>query len=159
MHTYLRISLTERCNLRCLYCMPAEGIELSPRDELLTNEEIMRLVGLPMLAAGSPAPPALTDPVVWQQAMPEPGKREAESGPHAPGALASLALGTAVVVRCAECPNTCVFCLSQRNAVSIVQGASERVAIGHQCTCAVCLCAHAEHHNRARALHDWDVAR
>lgn len=47
MHTYLRISLTERCNLRCLYCMPAEGVELSPRDELLTNEEIMRLVRAP----------------------------------------------------------------------------------------------------------------
>ncbi len=44
MHTYLRISLTERCNLRCHYCMPAEGIELSPREELLTTEEIMRLV-------------------------------------------------------------------------------------------------------------------
>ncbi len=44
MHTYLRISLTERCNLRCSYCMPAEGIELSPREALLTTEEIMRLV-------------------------------------------------------------------------------------------------------------------
>ena len=47
MHTYLRISLTERCNLRCHYCMPAEGIELSPREELLTTEEITRLVRNP----------------------------------------------------------------------------------------------------------------
>lgn len=42
-HTYLRISLTERCNLRCQYCMPAEGVDLSPRDALLSFEEIERL--------------------------------------------------------------------------------------------------------------------
>ena len=45
-HTYLRISLTERCNLRCQYCMPAEGVALSPRDHLLTFEEIERLARL-----------------------------------------------------------------------------------------------------------------
>ncbi len=43
-HNYLRISLTERCNLRCLYCMPEEGVDLSPSSELLTTEEILRLV-------------------------------------------------------------------------------------------------------------------
>ncbi|PPQ79423.1 hypothetical protein CVT25_002693 [Psilocybe cyanescens] len=45
-HNYLRISLTERCNLRCFYCMPSEGIELSPDGKLLTNEEIIRLATL-----------------------------------------------------------------------------------------------------------------
>ena len=45
-HTYLRISLTERCNLRCQYCMPADGIALSPRDHILTFEEIERLARL-----------------------------------------------------------------------------------------------------------------
>jgi hypothetical protein len=45
-HTYLRISLTERCNLRCKYCMPAEGVELSPSDTLLSTEEIMRLASV-----------------------------------------------------------------------------------------------------------------
>ncbi|WP_106793425.1 GTP 3',8-cyclase MoaA [Aquimarina sp. Aq78] len=39
-HNYLRISLTERCNLRCTYCMPADGIQLSPKDHLMTYEEI-----------------------------------------------------------------------------------------------------------------------
>lgn len=39
-HQYLRISLTERCNLRCTYCMPAEGIKLSPKAHLMTPEEI-----------------------------------------------------------------------------------------------------------------------
>ena len=45
-HTYLRISLTERCNLRCIYCMPAEGVTLAPRSDILTFEEIVRLAHL-----------------------------------------------------------------------------------------------------------------
>ncbi|WP_136481455.1 GTP 3',8-cyclase MoaA [Cognatitamlana onchidii] len=39
-HAYLRISLTERCNLRCTYCMPADGVQLSPKSHLMTYEEI-----------------------------------------------------------------------------------------------------------------------
>ncbi|KAI0480703.1 hypothetical protein GGR56DRAFT_627199 [Xylariaceae sp. FL0804] len=42
-HDYLRISLTERCNLRCVYCMPEEGVPLSPQAELLTTPEIVML--------------------------------------------------------------------------------------------------------------------
>ena len=42
-HTYLRISLTERCNLRCFYCMPENGIELMPKSHIMTFEEIMKL--------------------------------------------------------------------------------------------------------------------
>lgn len=45
-HTYLRISLTERCNLRCLYCMPADGVQLTPSLKLLSTEEIVRLAKL-----------------------------------------------------------------------------------------------------------------
>lgn len=43
-HQYLRVSVTDRCNLRCRYCMPAEGIPLVPKPDLLTFEEIIRLV-------------------------------------------------------------------------------------------------------------------
>ncbi|KAG9042442.1 hypothetical protein FS837_010876 [Tulasnella sp. UAMH 9824] len=43
MHDYLRISLTERCNLRCFYCMPQEGIDLSPSEDLLNDDEVIRL--------------------------------------------------------------------------------------------------------------------
>ena len=39
-HTYLRISLIERCNLRCTYCMPEEGVQLSPKSHIMTYEEI-----------------------------------------------------------------------------------------------------------------------
>ena len=41
--SYLRISVTERCNFRCVYCMPEEGVALSPRDHLLSFEEIARV--------------------------------------------------------------------------------------------------------------------
>lgn len=46
IHTYLRISLTERCNLRCKYCMPAEGVDLTPTSQVLTKDEILRLADL-----------------------------------------------------------------------------------------------------------------
>src|SRR5712691_6179230 len=45
-HTYLRISVTERCNLRCRYCMPEEGVQLLPKDHLLSFEEIERVAAL-----------------------------------------------------------------------------------------------------------------
>ncbi len=51
VHTYLRISLTERCNLRCLYCMPEQGVDLTPGAHLLTADEIERLARL-FVAAG-----------------------------------------------------------------------------------------------------------
>jgi cyclic pyranopterin phosphate synthase len=42
----LRVSITEKCSLRCTYCMPAEGLPAIPSDELLTAPEIARLVGI-----------------------------------------------------------------------------------------------------------------
>jgi cyclic pyranopterin phosphate synthase len=42
----LRVSVTDRCNFRCTYCMPAEGLPWLPREELLTFEEMTRLVGM-----------------------------------------------------------------------------------------------------------------
>ncbi len=44
--TDLRVSLTDRCNLRCTYCMPAEGLPTLPRDAVMSRAEIARLVGL-----------------------------------------------------------------------------------------------------------------
>jgi molybdenum cofactor biosynthesis protein A len=45
-HSYLRISLSERCNLRCLYCMPEDGVPLQPAENLLSNKEIVQLATL-----------------------------------------------------------------------------------------------------------------
>ena len=43
VHNDLRISVTDRCNLRCVYCMPEEGLSFLPNSELLTFDEITRL--------------------------------------------------------------------------------------------------------------------
>jgi len=46
VHSDLRVSLTDRCNLRCTYCMPAEGLDWLPSPELLTDDELVRVVGV-----------------------------------------------------------------------------------------------------------------
>ena len=43
---YLRLSVTDRCNLRCFYCMPEEGVDYVPKEHLLTYEELLRLSNL-----------------------------------------------------------------------------------------------------------------
>lgn len=43
VHDYLRISLTERCNLRCFYCMPEEGVQLRDKSEMMTAEELISI--------------------------------------------------------------------------------------------------------------------
>src|SRR6478752_6208305 len=43
VHRDLRISITDRCNFRCTYCMPEEGLDWLPRDELLSYEELTRI--------------------------------------------------------------------------------------------------------------------
>src|SRR4051812_49864865 len=42
--TDLRVSLTDRCNLRCSYCMPAEGLDWLPDDRVLADDEVVRLI-------------------------------------------------------------------------------------------------------------------
>ena len=57
---YLRISVIDRCNLRCVYCMPEEGIESIPHDEILTYDEILRIceivseLGIIKITGGEP---------------------------------------------------------------------------------------------------------
>jgi cyclic pyranopterin phosphate synthase len=50
--TDLRVSLTDRCNLRCSYCMPAEGLDWLPKPELLTDDELVRLLSLAITQLG-----------------------------------------------------------------------------------------------------------
>ncbi|MGW0231696.1 GTP 3',8-cyclase MoaA [Actinopolymorpha singaporensis] len=50
--TDLRVSLTDRCNLRCTYCMPAEGLAWLPGPELLTDDEVARLVEVAVCRLG-----------------------------------------------------------------------------------------------------------
>jgi GTP 3',8-cyclase len=50
--TDLRVSLTDRCNLRCSYCMPAEGLDWLPKPEVLTDDELLRLIGIAVTRLG-----------------------------------------------------------------------------------------------------------
>lgn len=50
--TDLRVSLTDRCNLRCSYCMPAEGLDWLPNDDVLTDDEVVRLIGVAVTLLG-----------------------------------------------------------------------------------------------------------
>jgi len=50
--TDLRVSLTDRCNLRCTYCMPAEGLDWMSSDQLLTVDELTRLLGIAVTRLG-----------------------------------------------------------------------------------------------------------
>jgi cyclic pyranopterin phosphate synthase len=50
--TDLRVSLTDRCNLRCQYCMPAEGLDWMPTEEVLTDAEVIRLIGIAVTRLG-----------------------------------------------------------------------------------------------------------
>ena len=48
----LRVSLTDRCNLRCTYCMPADGLEWIPRPDTLDDDETIRLITLAVTMLG-----------------------------------------------------------------------------------------------------------
>lgn len=41
---YMRVSVTDRCNLRCVYCMPLQGVQLRPRDQYLSYDELLRVI-------------------------------------------------------------------------------------------------------------------
>lgn len=50
--TDLRVSLTDRCNLRCTYCMPEEGLQWLAKPDLLTDDEIVRLIRIAVTELG-----------------------------------------------------------------------------------------------------------
>ena len=52
VHTDLRVSLTDKCNLRCTYCMPAEGLEWLPSPDLLDDDEVVRVVDVAVRLLG-----------------------------------------------------------------------------------------------------------
>ena len=84
LHRDLRVSLTDKCNLRCTYCMPAEGLPWLPKDELLTTPELLTLVEAAVtagitevrLTGGEPlVRPDVVDIVAGISAMEGPGGR------------------------------------------------------------------------------------
>src|SRR3989442_9497033 len=94
---YLRISLIDNCNLRCVYCMPLEGLQFLPKADLLTAEEIERVVRAAVgvgfhkfrLTGGEPTLPAHLIQIV-QRLSAVPGVGDVSPPPH-PLILARLA--------------------------------------------------------------------
>src|SRR3954463_3275240 len=86
VHSDLRVSLTDKCNLRCTYCMPAEGLDWLPSPELLTDDEGVRLITIAVRDLGiraarltggeAPPPPGLVD-IVGRLATVEPRPKTA----------------------------------------------------------------------------------
>ena len=101
VHTDLRVSLTDRCSLRCDYCMPAEGLPWLPSDSMLTTAELLRLievaVGLGVrevrLTGGEPLlRPDVVDVVAAIRALPDaPEVSMTTNGLRLPGLAAALA--------------------------------------------------------------------
>jgi len=72
---YLRVSITDRCNLRCVYCMPKEGLSLLGHEDILKYEEMLRIVGIARklgivkvrVTGGEPLEPFAGDVVVTEE--------------------------------------------------------------------------------------------
>src|SRR5712675_962901 len=94
--TDLRVSLTDRCNLRCTYCMPAEGLDWLPKPDVLTHDEVVRLVGIGVARLAGPLRQAGLDRVnVSLDTLRPETFRELSHRDRLPDVLAGLAAATA----------------------------------------------------------------
>lgn len=89
----LRISLTTACSLRCTYCMPAEGLPVVPRDELLSAAEIARLVGIAVHELGIGEVRFTGGEPLTRADLVEVVRRSAEAAPGTPLALTTNGIG------------------------------------------------------------------
>lgn len=89
----LRISITEKCSLRCTYCMPAEGLPAIPRDELLSAAEIARLVGIGVRELGIHEVRFTGGEPLTRADLVEIVRRSAEAAPGIPIALTTNGIG------------------------------------------------------------------
>ncbi|HLV74750.1 MAG TPA: GTP 3',8-cyclase MoaA [Vulgatibacteraceae bacterium] len=91
--TDLRVSLTDRCNLRCSYCMPPEGLEWLPKPELLTDDEVMRLVGLAVRDLGVKEVRFTGGEPLLRRGLPDIVRRTAELTPRPQISLTTNGIG------------------------------------------------------------------
>jgi cyclic pyranopterin phosphate synthase len=101
VHRDLRVSLTDRCSLRCTYCMPAEGLPWVPSADMLTTDELVRVVGVAVglgvdevrLTGGEPLlHPDVVDVVARLRRLPTPPRVSiTTNGLRLPGLAAPLA--------------------------------------------------------------------
>ncbi|TMQ84431.1 GTP 3',8-cyclase MoaA [Actinomadura soli] len=91
--TDLRVSLTDRCNLRCSYCMPPEGLDWLPKPELLTDDEVMRLVGLAVRDLGVTEVRYTGGEPLLRRGLPDIVRRTAELAPRPQISLTTNGIG------------------------------------------------------------------
>ncbi|WP_353826461.1 GTP 3',8-cyclase MoaA [Agromyces sp. SYSU T0242] len=89
----LRISITSACSLRCTYCMPAEGLPVIPRDELLSADEIARLVGIAVRDLGVHEVRFTGGEPLTRGDLVEIVRRSADAAPGTPLALTTNGIG------------------------------------------------------------------
>ncbi|GAA2034949.1 GTP 3',8-cyclase MoaA [Agromyces tropicus] len=89
----LRISITSACSLRCTYCMPAEGLPVIPRDELLSADEIGRLVGIAVRDLGVREVRFTGGEPLTRGDLVDIVRRSAEAAPGTPLALTTNGIG------------------------------------------------------------------
>jgi cyclic pyranopterin phosphate synthase len=93
--TDLRVSLTDRCNLRCSYCMPAEGLDWLPGDDVLTDDEVVRLVGIGVRWLGVREVRFTGGEPLVRRGLVDIVRRTREAGPDLELSLTTNALGLA----------------------------------------------------------------
>jgi GTP 3',8-cyclase len=91
--TDLRVSLTDRCNLRCTYCMPPEGLDWMPRDDQLTDDEVVRLVGIAVRRLGVDEVRYTGGEPLVRRGLVDIIRQVHETAPHVEQSLTTNALG------------------------------------------------------------------
>ncbi len=93
--TDLRVSLTDRCNLRCSYCMPAEGLDWLPHDDVLTDDEVVRLIRIGVERLGIQEVRFTGGEPLVRRGLVDIVRRTREAGPELEISLTTNALGLA----------------------------------------------------------------
>ena len=93
--TDLRVSLTDRCNLRCTYCMPPEGLDWLPQPELLTDDELLRLIAVAVERLGITEVRFTGGEPLLRRGLPDIVERTARLAPRPEISLTTNAIGLA----------------------------------------------------------------
>jgi cyclic pyranopterin phosphate synthase len=91
--TDLRVSLTDRCNLRCSYCMPAEGLDWLPGEEVLTDDEVVRLITIAVERLGVREVRFTGGEPLLRRGLPDIVRRTAALDPRPDTSITTNALG------------------------------------------------------------------
>src|SRR3954453_14097050 len=97
--TDLRVSLTDRCNLRCSYCMPAEGLDWLPNEDVLTDEEVVRLITVAVELLGVREVRFTGGEPLLRRGLPDIVRRTAALEPRPDTSLTTNALGLSRTAR------------------------------------------------------------